>query len=222
MYVKRWEEIHNWRHKNRWYACLVCRADTLKQWLGPGIFTLRHGNDDIERPLWYLHRKTASRIFKRHIFKNLMHATFIRKSYRCVCVCVWVCVCALWAIWRPYKHDVRSMCRKGADHGGSFGGKMWWHSKSAANRHAEVVLCLHHGLDFKNILRSRHEHNQRSERRTRWIIWQRAPLLNAVYIQQCGGKIFPFVCNHRHTPKRHTSARTKTHFSTQSHIRCAN
>ena len=53
------------------------RFDLIEEWLGAGIFTLRHGGDDIERPQWYLHRKTASHIFKRRIFVNLMHKTFL-------------------------------------------------------------------------------------------------------------------------------------------------
>ena len=58
----------------------VHRADTMKEWLGAGIFTLRHGADEIERPQWYLQRKTASHIFKRHIFTKLMINVFLGKS----------------------------------------------------------------------------------------------------------------------------------------------
>lgn len=58
----------------------VHRADTMKEWLGAGIFTLRHGADEIERPQWYLQRKTASHIFKGRIFTKLMSNVFLGKS----------------------------------------------------------------------------------------------------------------------------------------------
>ena len=74
---KKWKTVLEWYHITQSPAC---RADVMKQLIGLGIFTLRHGDDDIERPQWYLHRKTGSHIFKRRIFVNLMHKTFLRKS----------------------------------------------------------------------------------------------------------------------------------------------
>jgi len=58
----------------------VHRADAMKEWLGAGIFTLRRGADEIDRPQWYLQRKTASHIFKRRIFTKLMSNVFLGKS----------------------------------------------------------------------------------------------------------------------------------------------
>ena len=73
--------FHAWRSKYRYHPChFAFSADMIKEWLGAGIFTLRHGSDNVERPQWYLQRKTASHIFKKRTFVNLMHEVFLSKS----------------------------------------------------------------------------------------------------------------------------------------------
>merc|ERR1719330_985273 len=60
---------------------------TLKEFLGNGIFTLRHGPSvPAENAAWLLHRKTAAVIFTRSNFQNGMTQAFLAKGRRLVSV----------------------------------------------------------------------------------------------------------------------------------------
>lgn len=55
----------------------------LKEWIGEGVFVLRHGRtEDLleEHKKWFFQRKTASKIFTKSNFMNLMSETFEEKA----------------------------------------------------------------------------------------------------------------------------------------------
>ena len=81
----------------------------------------------------------------------------------------------------------RPMYRKGAHYGRRSDAKLRRRANSTANRHAEIVLCLHHGLNFQNIFRSRYEYHVQCERRVGRFIRQCAPPHVAVSYGECCG-----------------------------------
>ena len=57
--------------------------ELLKEWIGEGVFVLRHGGSaDVldEHKKWFFQRKTASKIFTKSNFVSLMSETFDEKS----------------------------------------------------------------------------------------------------------------------------------------------
>ena len=51
-------------------------AVLMREWLGAGIFSLRHSKDSGEYDIWKLHRKLASVIFTKNNFRNHMNSVF--------------------------------------------------------------------------------------------------------------------------------------------------
>jgi cytochrome P450 len=50
--------------------------------VGKGVFTAPHGPHSSDKgQLWSAHRKTASLIFTRQNFRDLMHSTFVDKAH---------------------------------------------------------------------------------------------------------------------------------------------